>query len=81
MTTTHSTGDSAASKMQVQKKMKGLPHLVLTLLRPYRKWLVVIFCAMLLETMMSLIAPWPLKVIIDNIIGKDPLPGSLSWLN
>ena len=80
MTTTHSTGDSAESKLQMQKK-KGLPHLVLSLLRPYRKWLVVIFSAMLLETMMSLIAPWPLKVIIDNVIGKDPLPATLAWLN
>ncbi|MES2882686.1 MAG: ABC transporter ATP-binding protein [Bacteroidota bacterium] len=68
-------------KQKKQKKDEGLLSLVLVLLRPYRKWLVIIFCALLLETVMSLAAPWPLKIIIDNIIQKDPLPAGLAWLN
>jgi len=36
---------------------------------------------MLLETAMSLAAPWPLKIIIDNVIGNKELPHSLVWLS
>jgi subfamily B ATP-binding cassette protein MsbA len=63
------------------KKDTGLLSLVLLLLRPYRKWLAIIFIAMLFETFMSLAAPWPIKIIIDNVIQKDPLPSALDWLN
>lgn len=58
----------------------ALSNLVWVLLRPYRLLLVVIFGAMLLETAMSLAAPWPLKIIIDQVIQKQPFPRSLSWL-
>ncbi|ULQ53744.1 ABC transporter ATP-binding protein [Flavihumibacter fluvii] len=58
----------------------SLGSLVLSLLRPYRKWLVIIFLTMLLETAMSLASPWPLKVIIDNVIGDQPLPFWLQWV-
>jgi ABC-type multidrug transport system fused ATPase/permease subunit len=54
--------------------------LMLDLIRPYKGRVVVIFCAMLVETGASLAAPWPLKVIIDNAIGKQPLPGWLAPL-
>ena len=55
--------------------------LVLELVKPYKKWLVVIFSAMLLETAMSLLAPWPLKVVLDNVVGHRVLPYWLSWIN
>lgn len=64
-----------------KKTGEGLATLVLALLKPYRKWLVIIFIAMLLETIMSLASPWPLKIIIDNVIGHDALPSPLAWLN
>jgi subfamily B ATP-binding cassette protein MsbA len=54
--------------------------LVLDLLRPYRRWLAIVFVAMLLETAMSLAAPWPLKIVIDSVIAGHSLPGWLSWL-
>lgn len=63
------------------KKSKGLSKLVLKQVRPYIKWLVLIFFAMILETLMGLAAPWPLKIIIDNVIGNESLPGWLQWLN
>lgn len=44
------------------------------LLRPYWKWLVIIIAAMVLEMVMGLALPWPLKVIIDNVINGKPLP-------
>src|SRR5580704_10680826 len=40
------------------------------LIRPYRRTLVIIFLAMLVETGMSLAAPWPLKIILDNVVGN-----------
>jgi subfamily B ATP-binding cassette protein MsbA len=36
---------------------------------------------MLLETAMGLATPWPLKIIIDNVISGKALPGWLTWLN
>jgi len=35
---------------------------------------------MLFETAMSIAAPWPLKIIIDNVVGQHKLPEFLAWL-
>jgi ABC-type multidrug transport system fused ATPase/permease subunit len=51
---------------------------IVSLVRPYRRTLVVIFLAMLVETVMSLAAPWPLKVILDSVIGDHKLT---PWLH
>jgi ABC-type multidrug transport system fused ATPase/permease subunit len=64
-----------------KKSSKSLSSLVFELIKPYNKWLVIIFLAMLLETAMSLLGPWPLKIIIDNVVGHHALPGWLSWIN
>jgi ABC-type multidrug transport system fused ATPase/permease subunit len=48
--------------------------LVLDLIRPYRGWLTIIFLAMLVETAMSLAGPWPLKIVIDSVVGHHPMP-------
>jgi ABC-type multidrug transport system fused ATPase/permease subunit len=48
---------------------------------PYKISLIIIFIAMLVETFMSIAAPWPLKIILDNVVGKHSLPGYLTWLN
>jgi ABC-type multidrug transport system fused ATPase/permease subunit len=52
--------------------------LIRQLLRPYRGTLVIILIAMMVETAMSLAAPWPLKIIIDNVAGSHRLPG---WIH
>jgi ABC-type multidrug transport system fused ATPase/permease subunit len=39
------------------------------LVRPYKGTLIIILLAMLVETLMSLAAPWPLKIILDNVVG------------
>jgi subfamily B ATP-binding cassette protein MsbA len=57
-----------------------MSRLVLDLVRPYHKWLVVVLIAMLVETAMSMAAPWPLKVVIDNVLGTHPLPEWLRWV-
>ena len=57
-----------------------MARLVLELIRPYRLWLIVVFVAMLFETAMSIAAPWPLKIIIDNVVGEHKLPEFLARL-
>ena len=51
--------------------------LIRELVRPYVKGLVIVLIAMLVETAMSLASPWPLKVVIDSVLGSHPLP---EWL-
>jgi subfamily B ATP-binding cassette protein MsbA len=48
------------------------------LIRPYRRTLVIIFLGMLVETAMSLAAPWPLKIILDSVVGSHKLT---PWLH
>ena len=51
----------------------GMGRLIAQLLRPYRGWLAIILAATGLETAMSLAAPWPLKIILDNVVeGRAP---------
>ncbi len=64
----------------LNKPSKSLTNLVFELIKPYTKWLIVIFAAMLLETAMSLLAPWPLKIVIDNVVGHHALPHWLEWI-
>src|SRR6266481_9052402 len=52
--------------------------LLRTLIRPYRANLFFILCAMLVQTLMSLAAPWPLKIVLDNVVGSHKLP---HWLH
>ena len=53
-------------------------RLVRELLRPYRGSLVIVLVAMLVQTAMSLAAPWPLKIILDNVVGSHKVP---EWLD
>jgi ABC-type multidrug transport system fused ATPase/permease subunit len=53
-------------------------RLILSLVRPYRATLFVILLAMLIQTAMSVAAPWPLKIILDNVVGSHKLP---HWLD
>ncbi|HEX3383535.1 MAG TPA: hypothetical protein VHS53_00015, partial [Mucilaginibacter sp.] len=60
---------------------KSLAKLAWAMTRPYKKWVAIIFLAMTVETLMSLATPWPLKIIIDNVIGHKQLPHWLAWMN
>jgi ABC-type multidrug transport system fused ATPase/permease subunit len=48
-------------------------RLIRELVRPYRGSLLIILLAMLVETGSSLATPWPLKIIIDNVVGHHKL--------
>jgi ATP-binding cassette subfamily B protein len=52
--------------------------------RPYRGALVTTIAVTLGETIVGLARPWPLKLVVDNALGHQPLPkwlGSLSKLS
>jgi ABC-type multidrug transport system fused ATPase/permease subunit len=53
-------------------------RLVRSLMRPYRGTLIVILLAMLVQTAMSVAGPWPLKIILDNVVGTHKLA---PWLD
>jgi subfamily B ATP-binding cassette protein MsbA len=50
-------------------------RLITELLRPYRGWLAIILLATAVETAMSLAAPWPLKIVLDQVISGEQPPG------
>jgi subfamily B ATP-binding cassette protein MsbA len=52
-----------------EKTHSGSWTLIRQLLLPYRFQLLVILAAMIVETVANLAAPWPLKVIIDDVAG------------
>ena len=49
-------------------------RLIHSLFRPYRLRLAAVFFAMAVETAMSLAAPWPVKVVLDNVVDSRRLP-------
>ncbi len=57
-----------------------MPPLLRELLRPYRRTLAVIAAATVVTMTMSLAAPWPLKVILDNVVADDRPPAWIAWL-
>ena len=70
-----------ATETSIHKRnKKALTGLVFQQVRPYRKWLLFIFVAMIIGTLMDVAAPWPLKIVIDNVIGQQPLPQWLAWI-
>ncbi|HUO37407.1 MAG TPA: ABC transporter ATP-binding protein, partial [Mycobacterium sp.] len=57
-----------------------VPPLLRELLRPRRKTLAIVLTAMLVQMAMSLAAPWPLKIVLDNVVGNHPAPQWIAWL-
>lgn len=58
-----------------------MTRLIGELLRPYRWVIAIILAAMLVQTAMSLAGPWPLKIILDNVVvTKHPLPQWMAGL-
>ena len=48
-------------------------RLIRSLVRPYRGTLLIILLAMVVQTAMSVAGPWPLKIILDNVVGSHKL--------
>ena len=54
-------------------------RLVAQLIKPYRRVLLIVLSASLVTMGMTLLVPWPFKLIIDSIGGKHPPPHWLDW--
>jgi len=54
--------------------------LIRSLIQPYRGTLLVILIAMLVQTAMSVAGPWPLKIILDNVVGSHKLSPEMTHL-
>ncbi len=52
----------------------------LSFLRPYRASVLAITALSIVEVGLGALAPWPLKIIIDSVLGAEPLPVTLSRL-
>ncbi|MBV8350144.1 MAG: ABC transporter ATP-binding protein, partial [Mycolicibacterium sp.] len=48
--------------------------------RPRRRTIAIIVTAMLVQMAMGLATPWPLKVIIDNVVGNHRPPAWIAWI-
>ncbi len=46
----------------------------LRFVRPYWRWAALVVLAMFVEAAASLASPWPLKIVLDSVLGSDPLP-------
>jgi len=66
-----------ASAIRKGRETVTLFGLIRDLVRPYRSVLCIVLVAMLLQTAAALAVPWPLKVILDSVVGHHPLP---HWL-
>jgi ABC-type multidrug transport system fused ATPase/permease subunit len=47
-------------------------------LRPYRRRVALLTVLLLAEIGLGALAPWPLAVVIDQVLGGKPLPGGLT---
>jgi ATP-binding cassette subfamily B protein len=71
--------DSRAA--QASSALRGNQKMVRSLIRPYRRPLAFAVLLAVAQTALALAAPWPIKVAVDNAIGRQALNGWLSWLN
>jgi len=69
----------AAGVVAAPSEKDAKRRLILQLIRPYRGWLAIVLAAMLVEVLMSLAAPWPLKLVLDDALGTHHLPAWLEW--
>ncbi len=46
----------------------------LSFLRPYRAHVAAITALSVVEVALGALAPWPLKIVIDSVLGAEPLP-------
>jgi ABC-type multidrug transport system fused ATPase/permease subunit len=54
--------------------MSNVYRLIRCLVHPYRWVLVAVLGSMIVETAMGLAGPWPLKVVLDNVVDSRRLP-------
>jgi ABC-type multidrug transport system fused ATPase/permease subunit len=74
--------DGVAIQQEDNENHQGMMVLIRELLRPYRRSLAIILAAMVVQSTATLAAPWPLKIVLDNVIlGRKLNPWMARWLN
>lgn len=63
----------------VQRLRTYLPR-VLRYLRPYWNFAILSVGVSTALTLVGLLTPWPMKLLIDSVIGSDPLPPAVSTI-
>jgi ABC-type multidrug transport system fused ATPase/permease subunit len=53
---------------------------VLHYLRPHRRLAALSVLLMFLGALVGLLLPWPLKLLVDNVLQGQPMPHALAWL-
>ncbi len=53
---------------------------IIALLRPHWKALTVALVAVIGETSADLLEPWPLKIVVDQLLRSKPLPPWMTWI-
>jgi subfamily B ATP-binding cassette protein MsbA len=56
-----------------------VPPLLVELLRPHRRTIIAMLSATLVQMAMALAVPWPLKSVLDNVVGNHRAPRWISW--
>jgi ATP-binding cassette subfamily B protein len=60
---------------------RGLLPWTLSFLRPYRRHVVLLSVLLLVEIALGALQPWPLKIVIDYVLGGQPFPRPVAaWL-
>jgi ABC-type multidrug transport system fused ATPase/permease subunit len=50
----------------------------LSCMRPYRGRMVLLSVVAIAQIVLGVLGPWPLKLVVDNVLGGAPLPASIS---
>jgi ATP-binding cassette subfamily B protein len=53
---------------------------VLPYLRPHKRLAGTSLAVMVGSALMALLSPWPLAILLDTVLGNEPLPSLLGWL-
>jgi ATP-binding cassette subfamily B protein/subfamily B ATP-binding cassette protein MsbA len=48
---------------------------------PHRKSLVLVILLIVVTVCLDLLKPWPMKLIVDNVIADKPLPNAVAWMS
>ncbi|HTM04481.1 MAG TPA: ABC transporter ATP-binding protein [Vicinamibacterales bacterium] len=49
-------------------------------MRPYRGRIILVAVMAAIEIGLGLLSPWPLKLVIDNVLGTEPMPAQIAGI-
>jgi ATP-binding cassette, subfamily B, bacterial len=79
MSVTEMSRPEGTGKESAWELWKSLPR-VLPYLRPYRKFLIGVMCLTVVTATLGLAEPWPLAVILNQVLSEQNPSGPIEWL-